>query len=161
MGNLSTKQKLSAKPTTGSAAHATPLKRNSKQKRESSAIHLQTAKDKRSKNKGLSLKRLSLAPATVTRVSSKSQAKRGSITIGRKVATLTEKSTTNTSTTVEIQDYDHIGHDVALHILHSTPSQVRRHLEKLGAADGLGSDNGSDTESDFETDDEEDKSVPL
>lgn len=53
------------------------------------------------------------------------------------------------------QDYDQYGHDVALHILHSRPSEVRQQLAKLGAADGLGSDEESDTESDMETDDDD------
>jgi hypothetical protein len=51
------------------------------------------------------------------------------------------------------EEYDQMGHDLALHILHSKPSETRRHLDYLGAAGGL-SDHGSDTESDFMTDDE-------
>lgn len=97
--------------------------------------------------------------STGRRSTTTKKARRGSIEVGRRnpaqhVAedqqneTKQPENVGNTS-----QDYDHMGHYLALHILHSTPSQARRHLQYLGAAEGL-PDHGSDTESDLMTDDE-------
>ena len=96
--------------------------------------------------------------STGRRSTTTKKARRGSIEVGRRnPAHVAEDQRNETEQPENVgntsQDYDHMGHDLALHILHSTPSQARRHLHHLGAAGGL-SDHGSDTESDFMTDDE-------
>ena len=162
MGNTSTTPR-SKKSKSSTVPHRTISKRSSFKaldKRESTS-HLQAVKNKRA-SKGLSLKQVSIVAgreqrSKSSRASNKTRAKRGSIGIERKtnLNSIENGLEVNNNPDIATQDYEVCSHGVALHILHSTPSQVRRHLERLGAASGLGSDQGSDTESDFETDDEE------
>jgi hypothetical protein len=180
MGNTATKRGRPKKPKKGTAAHkAAAIRRSSKApNKRDSAAYLLSAKNKRSP-KGLSLKRVSIVGAGTNGsrtnikqedkplVKRSSQAKRGSISISRKTVTVTNSTDKSTENKLVVEndnlnnnisrkegDYEECSHDVALLILHSTPSQIRKHLEKLGAADGLNSDQGSDTESEFNTDDE-------
>ena len=163
MGNTTSTNPRSKHPKSGTVPHRTTSKRNSfkaPNKRESTS-HLQAVKNKRA-SKGLSLKQVSIVAgreqrSKSSRASNKTRAKRGSIGIERKtnISSVENALEANNNSDIATQDYEVCSHGVALHILHSTPSQVRRHLERLGAASGLGSDQGSDTESDFETDDEE------
>tara|TARA_B100000780_G_C20902463_1_gene359223 strand:- start:66 stop:620 length:555 start_codon:yes stop_codon:yes gene_type:complete len=177
---FSAKNKTAIKTKKGTNAHKKEQRRKSAKApaNRQSSIHLQKARERRA-SKGISLKMMpTLGTAKqnpMTRQhSAGKRGKRGSVSITKKMDIKTANTKFNSSnntntnnnnnTNIEMtgttqlsstnQDYDQIPHDVALQIIHSSHSDIRKHLETLGAADGLESDQGSDTESEFGTDDE-------
>ena len=172
---FSAKNKTAIKTKKGTNAHKKEQRRKSAKApaHRQSSIHLQKARERRA-SKGISLKMMpTLGTAKQNPMTRQHSAgKRGSVSIMKKMDIKTantkfnSSNNTNTSNNTNIemtgttqlsstnQDYDQIPHDVALQIIHSSHSDIRKHLETLGAADGLESDQGSDTESEFGTDDE-------